>query len=165
MTAYYGKYRGLVVNNVDLNRMGKLQVSCPQVLGESILSWAMPCVPFAGVMEGFYMMPNIGSNVWVEFEAGDPSRPIWSGCFWTQQTIPPNALLPTVRTIKTSGCELTLDDTPGAGGITLQVLPPTVAVPCTIKCDVTGIEINVGAAKVKLDPATVDLNDGALKVI
>jgi hypothetical protein len=165
MTEYFGKYRGLVVNNVDPNRMGKLQVSCSQVLGENVLAWAMPCVPFAGFGEGFYMMPMPGSNVWVEFEAGNPDRPIWSGCFWTRQTIPMHALLPTVRTITTLGAELTLDDTPGAGGVTIQVGPPTVVVPCTIKLDVTGIEISVGAATVKLDPATVDINNGALKVI
>lgn len=165
MTDYFGKYRGLVVNNIDPNRMGRLQVSCSKVLGENVLSWAMPCVPFAGFQEGFYMLPNIGSNVWVEFEEGDPDRPIWSGGFWTRQQIPPKALLPTVRTITTLGAELTLDDTPGAGGVTLFVGPPTVAVPCTIKCTVAGIEITVGGASIKLDPARVDINNGALQVI
>ncbi len=165
MTQYFGKYRGLVVNNIDPNRMGRLQVACPTVLGENVLSWAMPCVPFAGIMEGFYMMPTIGSNVWVEFEGGDPRYPIWAGCFWTQQTIPPKALTPFVRTIKTVGCEVTLDDTPGAGGVTIQVLPPTVGVPLTVKMDVTGILINVGAATIKLDPAQIMMNNGALTVI
>ena len=103
MTRYYGKYRGLVTSNLDPNRMGRLQVACPQVLGENLLAWAMPCVPFAGISEGFFMMPMPGSNVWVEFEAGDPDRPIWSGCFWTQQTTPFAAVAPTVRMIKTLG--------------------------------------------------------------
>ena len=165
MTRHYGKYRGLVTNNIDPNRMGRIQVSCSQVLGENILAWAMPCVPFAGIQEGFYMIPTIASNVWVEFEAGDPTRPIWSGCFWTRQQIPATALLPTVRMIKTLGCQLTLDDTPGIGGITLMAGPPAIAVPCTIKLNVAGIEINVGAAKITLDPARVDVNNGALQVI
>ena len=166
MKQHFGKYRGKVVQNLDPNRMGRIQVACPQVLGENILSWAMPCVPFAGMQEGFYMIPNIGSNVWVEFEGGDPDHPIWSGCFWTRQQIPLNALLPTVRTIKTLGAELTLDDTPGVGGVTIQVSPPTVAVPCTIKCDVTGIKITVGtSATIAVDPVRVDLNNGALQVI
>jgi hypothetical protein len=165
VNTYFGKYRGVVVNNVDPKRMGRLQVSCPHVLGANALSWAMPCVPFAGIREGFYMLPTPTSNVWIEFEEGDPERPIWSGCFWTQQMIPTNALLPTVRTIKTLGAQMTLDDTPGKGGITLKVGPPTVAVPCTIACSVTGIEITVGSATIKLDPATVDVNNGALKVV
>lgn len=164
-TKYFGKYRGLVVNNVDPNRMGRLQVSCPHVLGENVLSWAMPCMPFAGPMEGFYTLPLIGSNVWVEFEAGNPDHPIWAGCFWTQQTIPPKALMPFVRTFKSTSCEVTLDDTPGAGGITLQALPPAVGVPTTITMDATGIKITVGAASIALDPARISLNNGALEVI
>jgi hypothetical protein len=162
---HYGKYRGLVMNNIDPNRMGKLQVACPAVLGENVMSWAMPCVPFAGIGEGFYMLPMIGSNVWVEFEAGDPGRPIWTGGFWTTGQIPTEAAFPTVRTISTLGARLTLDDTPGAGGVTLTLGPPTVGVPCTISFGVSGIEITVGAAKITLDPAKVDVNNGALQVI
>jgi hypothetical protein len=165
MSQFFGKFRGTVINNIDPNQMGRLQVSCPQVLGLNLLSWAMPCVPFAGIMEGFYMLPMIGSNVWVEFEAGDPDRPIWSGCFWGQGQLPPAAVLPTVRTIKTSGGELTLDDTPGAGGITVQAGPPVVAVPCSVKLSASGIEITIGGASIKLDPARVNINNGALEVI
>ncbi len=166
MSTYYGKYRGTVVNNLDPMRMGRLQVSCPHVFGPNVLAWAMPCVPFAGNLEGFYMLPLPGSNVWVEFEAGDPDRPIWTGCFWTTQTIPPTALTPLVRTIKTLSCSITLDETPGAGGVSLQVLPPLVTTPCTLRLDATGILINVGGATVKLSPPNiVDINAGALTVI
>lgn len=162
MPQFFGKYRGKVVNNVDPNRMGRLQVSCPHVLGANLMSWALPCVPFAGVGEGFYMLPTIGSNVWLEFEAGDPDRPIWTGCFWGRNEVPSNASLPTTRTIKTRGLELTLDD---ALGITIQAGPPTVGVPCTVKLAAQGIEITVGAASIKLDPARVSVNEGALEVI
>ncbi len=165
MTQYLGKFRGSVVNNIDPSRMGRLQVSCPQVLGLNLFSWAMPCVPFAGMLEGFYMLPTIGSNVWVEFEAGDPDRPIWSGCFWDPGQIPGNALMPTVRTIKTSGAELTLDDTSGAGGVTIQAGPPVIGLPCTIKLSASSIEISIGGASVKLDAARVNINNGALEVI
>ena len=40
-------------------------------------------------------------------EAGDPSRPIWSGCFWTTQTIPLHAAAPTVRTIASTTATVT----------------------------------------------------------
>lgn len=165
MTQYFGKYRGLVTNNVDPNRMGRLQVSCSQVLELNLLAWAMPCVPFAGFGEGFYMMPTIGSNVWVEFEAGNPERPIWTGCFWSEQQIPAKALLPTVRTITTLGAELTLDDTPGAGGVTINVGPPVVPIPCTISAGVDGITVTTGVGTVAVQAAGVDVNNGALKVI
>jgi hypothetical protein len=59
-------------------------------------------------------------------------------------------------------CELTLDD---VLGIKVQVMPPAAPVPCTISLGATGIEITVGAASIKLDPARVSVNDGALEVI
>ena len=45
----------------------------------------MPCVPYAGDAGRLYMLPEPGTGVWVEFEAGDPSYPIWSGCFWADE--------------------------------------------------------------------------------
>ena len=45
-------------------------------------TWALPCVPFAGINAGFFAVPAIGSAVWIEFEQGDPDYPIWAGCFW-----------------------------------------------------------------------------------
>jgi hypothetical protein len=165
MNPYFGKYRGTVTNNVDPNRMGRLQVSCPEVLELNALAWAMPSVPFAGANEGFYMMPSVTSNVWVEFEAGDPERPIWSGCFWTTQTIPAHAMLPTVRTIATTSATITLDDTPGTGGVTLSLGPAGSPPTCTISCGVTGIDISMGANKVAVRVDGVDVNNGALKVM
>ena len=62
------------------DRPGLLQV--PDVLGETPSSWAMPCVPAAGIQAGIFIVPPIGSQVWVEFEQGDPDYPIWTGGFW-----------------------------------------------------------------------------------
>ena len=45
---FFGKYRGKAVNNVDPLKLGRLQVEAPAVLGSGRLSWALPCVPFAG---------------------------------------------------------------------------------------------------------------------
>ena len=52
------------------------------VLGEVPTSWATPCAPVAGINAGFFAVPMVGSGVWIEFEAGDVSRPIWSGGYW-----------------------------------------------------------------------------------
>ena len=98
---YYGKYRGTVLNNVDPEQRGRLMLSVPDVLGTVPSSWAEPCVPLAGPTGppmGVYLVPPIGSGVWVEFEHGDPSYPIWVGCRWgAQSDIPPlaRASLPT----------------------------------------------------------------------
>ncbi|HBL27563.1 MAG TPA: baseplate assembly protein, partial [Acidobacteria bacterium] len=55
--AFYGKYRGKVSNNIDPLQIGRLQVSVPEVLGDGRLSWALPCVPFAGPGVGFFALP------------------------------------------------------------------------------------------------------------
>lgn len=82
MSNFYGKYRGLVVNNVDPLGQGRIQV---QVLAVSDTStWALPCLP-AGGLSGQFEPPPVGAGVWVEFEAGDPANPIWAGNMWGAQ--------------------------------------------------------------------------------
>src|SRR5688572_30490067 len=78
----YGKYRGTVMNNVDPLGMGRIQAFVPEVLQAVPTGFAMPCAPVAGIKAGFFAVPPIGSGVWIEFEAGDVSRPIWVGGFW-----------------------------------------------------------------------------------
>jgi hypothetical protein len=161
----YGKYRGSVVNNIDPLQIGRLQISCSAVLGESIFAWALPCSPYAGPGVGFFMLPPIGADIWVEFEAGNPDKPIWTGGFWTVGQTPAIPALPTTKIIKTEGATIKLDDLPGAGGVTIEVLPPTVAIPVRIALTAQGIEISCGGASVAMDPVRVTINNGALEVI
>ena len=82
---YFGKYRVTVVQNVDPERKGRVQVTVPDVLSLIPSTWAEPCVPLAGPTGppmGVFMVPPIGAGVWVEFEQGNPNRPIWVGCRW-----------------------------------------------------------------------------------
>jgi len=123
---YWGKYRGTVLDNVDPLAMGRLLVEVPQVPAAAE-NWAMPCVPYAGFQVGFFAMPEIDANVWVEFEGGNPSFPIWAGCFWAEGHAPlPFAEDPLCKVFKTPGNMLLLDDTPGEGGVTLTSGPPAV---------------------------------------
>jgi hypothetical protein len=165
MRPFFGKYRGTVTSNIDPQNMGRVQVSVPAVLGEGRLSWAMPCAPFAGNGVGFFAVPPVGANVWVEFEAGDPDYPIWSGGFWGIGEAPAQPALPFVKVLKTEAVTLKLDDTPGAGGFTLEVGPPAVAVPVRIVCDSGGVEISTGASKIEVTSVSVSVNGGALEVI
>lgn len=82
---HWGKYRGTVVDNQDVPPKGRLLVSVPGIV---ITNWAMPCVPFASILAGTFIRPEIGSNVWVEFERGDPDMPIWTGSWWGDGRIP-----------------------------------------------------------------------------
>ena len=83
---FYGKYRGLVVDNHDPESLGRLTVRVPSVLGSEVVTgWAMPCVPYGGDPDqGFLCIPEPGAGVWVEFEEGALEFPIWVGTFWSK---------------------------------------------------------------------------------
>jgi hypothetical protein len=149
---HYGKYRGKVLDNVDPLFLGRILANVAAVPG-MIMNWCMPCVPYAGQGVGFYAIPPIGANVWIEFEGGDTNYPIWSGCFWAEKEVPtggaglPN---PMVKVFKTAFATLVLNDTPEVGGITLECHPEAVTVPLSMKFDSTGITILAPPATIKM---------------
>lgn len=162
---FYGKYRGKVSNNLDPLQLGRIQVTVPEVLGDGRLSWALPCMPFAGPGVGFFALPPVNANVWVEFEGGDPDHPIWSGCFWDVGQVPAKPAIPHMMVLKTQGVTLQLSDVPGGGGLTIEVNPPAVAIPLKMTFTSAGIEIRNGKNSIKLTAVSVNVNDGALEVI
>lgn len=160
MREFFGKYRGKVENNLDPLQMGRVQVSVPAVLGEGSLSWAMPCVPFAGAGVGFFAIPPSGANVWVEFEGGDPDYPIWSGCFWGAGEVPATPAVEQMKVFKTGLATITINDIPGAGGVTIETTTGA-----KIAITATGIEINNGmGGSIQLSGPQVSINNGALEV-
>lgn len=85
---FYGKYRATVTDNNDPLSLGRVRASVPEVLGDVNTGWALPVAPYAGDGSGFYMVPPVGAGVWIEFEAGDVSRPLWVGCWWSDGQLP-----------------------------------------------------------------------------
>jgi len=164
---FYGKYRGLVLNNIDPEQRGRLMVQVPDVLGLGLSSWAMPCVPMAGIQMGAYFVPLIGSGVWVEFEGGDPDYPIWTGGFWGfAAEVPALALAgipgsPNIVLQTTGQNTLMISDVPGpTGGIMLK--SPTGA---SIIVNDTGIYIQNGkGASIVMTGPTTTINNGAFVV-
>ena len=132
----YGKYQGTVMNNLDPQSLGRLQAFVPRVLGEIPTGWAKPCVPYAGPTSGFFSVPPIGAGVWIEFEAGDVSQPIWTGCYWGAAELPmkpPGApSQPTTRIWRTeTGLTVVMDDMAQTitltDGVTLNSVEVSVA--------------------------------------
>jgi uncharacterized protein involved in type VI secretion and phage assembly len=165
MKQYFGKYRGTVINNIDPMQIGRIQAKVPDVARAT--SWATPCVPFAGPGSGQFALPPIGAHVWIEYEQGNPSRPIWSGCFWgSAAEVPALALaaLPAQTIVlQTAGRHtLVVSDAQGpAGGILLKT-----ATGAMISLSDAGIVISNGkGATITLTGPTVDVNDGALTVV
>lgn len=116
---YYGKFRGFVTDNADPEQRARIKVRVPSVFGQQETFWALPCLPFGGLADqGLFMVPEVGAQVWVEFEEGNQDRPIWTGVFWQpSEAVPDEAQKesPTTRLLKTpSGHVLQFDDESGA---------------------------------------------------
>ncbi len=167
---FWGKYRGTVLNNVDPEMRGRLQITVPDVLNLVPTTWAEPCTPLAGPTGpgmGVYLVPPIGAAVWVEFERGDPNYPIWVGCRWgSPSDIPPlaHAGLPVSPNIvlQTLGQHsLVISDLPGpTGGLMLKS-----ATGASIIVNDTGIYIQNGrGASLIMTGPTVTVNNGALVI-
>lgn len=86
---HFGKYRGLVTDNNDSTKRGRIKVKVPAVLHD-LEAWAVPCLPYTGKNVGSYLIPEPKAGVWVEFEGGDPSYPIWTGGYWADDELPQN---------------------------------------------------------------------------
>ena len=165
---YFGKYRGMVLNNVDPMQMGRLMVQVPDISGLFPSSWALPCFPVTGKQMGVWVLPVIGSGVWVEFEQGDPDYPIWTGCFpGSAADVPALALAgnpasPSIVLQTTMQNTLMISDMPGpAGGILLKTMTGAL-----ISINDVGITISNGkGAIIAMNGPAVNINAGALTII
>lgn len=164
---FLGKFRGVVVNNVDPMQIGRIQAIVPDV-SPIPSSWAMPCLPWAGINTGVFTVPPPGSGVWIEYERGDPDYPIWVGGYWgtaaevplLARAVPPAVPGITIQTTLKNG--LTISDVPGpTGGILIQTTTGAM-----ISVSDVGIVISNGkGAIINMTGPTVDVNLGALTVI
>lgn len=163
---YYGKYRAAVLNNADPQLQGRIQVQLGDRYGLFPSTWAMPAFPFAGIASGMVALPAIGSSVWVEFEAGDPDYPIWSGSFWPDPAgFPPLALAgatpatPNIHLQTSLGTSVTLSDNPA------QQVFITTLTGATVIIGTAGITIMNGqGASIAMVGPSVIINNGALTI-
>ncbi|MBX9643793.1 MAG: phage baseplate assembly protein V, partial [Novosphingobium sp.] len=148
---FHGKYRGKVIENIDPLFQGRIIADVPSVPG-SLLNWAMPCTPYAGPNVGFYAVPPIGANVWIEFEGGDPGYPVWVGCFWgpTEVLHVPEPVVPELKVFKTEYTTIVINDLPEVGGFSLKCNPLAVDIPLTMTFDSTGITINCPESTIRM---------------
>jgi uncharacterized protein involved in type VI secretion and phage assembly len=176
---FYGKYRGTVFNNLDPLQLGRIQALVPDVFGLIPSSWAMPCVPIAGKQQGIFVLPQIGSGVWIEFEQGEPDYPIWVGGFWgivaevpalalAPPPIPPGQNIVVQTTLQNTIIVSDAAPTPATGGI---VLKSTTG--ATIVVNDSGIYIQNGkgaailmaGTSLTITGAPVNINNGALTIV
>jgi hypothetical protein len=158
---YYGKYRGRVTSVDDPLNLGRLKARVPAVLGDVETGWALPSLPFAGPNQGQFTLPPVDAGVWIEFEAGDPSYPIWTGCFWSSGQLPADeagtAATPPMKILRSAeGLVLSLNDQ-----------TQTISLSDRSGANLLKIEVQAGSVrvqaqtKVTVEAPQIELVDGA----
>lgn len=165
---FWGKYRGIVSHNDDGEgqgkggqKLGRIRAVVPDVFGTNSSGWALPCVPYAGDHVGWFAVPPEGAWVWIEFEQGNPDKPIWSGCFWQGSEVPVDPYTPDRKVLKTGVGTLTINDGSDDASLSIELAGnKTFKIVMSSK----GIVIDNGDATVKLDGKKVSINGDSLEV-
>jgi uncharacterized protein involved in type VI secretion and phage assembly len=180
---WYGVAPATVSDIVDPDGQGRIQVIlpwCPDAGGARYEAWARIATLFAGKDRGSWFIPEVGDEVLVAFEHGDPARPYVLGGLWNGSDSPPESASKQNdrKVIKSrNGVKVTLDDksgqeklileTPGGQKITLKDGPGAVDIEDSngnsVKLETAGITITA-AAKVTVNAAQVAVSAGMVQV-
>jgi len=154
---FFGKYRGLVTDNQDPLSLGRVKAKVPELLGDVETGWALPAAPYSGDGVGVYTIPAPEAGVWIEFESGDVSRPIWTGCWWGSGQLPKDetgsATTPSRKIIRTEeglllslddgGKTITLSDSNGSNLLKIETQPGQIKIQATAKVVVEAPQIEL----------------------
>lgn len=155
---FYGKYRGTVAELESDGSLCRLRAYVPDVYGSGVKSpLALPALPFAGPSHGFVVMPEQNDGVWIEFEAGDIARPIWTGC-WFAQGDRPDPSTAKARVLATSaGHKLVLDD----DAQKVQLLHSGGA---ELTMEQSQITLKLGSCQIVISQSDININNGMVKI-
>jgi uncharacterized protein involved in type VI secretion and phage assembly len=168
---YHGVYPALVTDIVDPDSLGRVEVSFPWLGsdGDDVRAWATLCTPYADDEQGLLILPEVGSQVVVAFEAGNLRRPYVLGAAWNgKESLPQtpekannirvlrsradsrlefddSAGSAKVRITMASGHQVTLDD--GAQEVTIKH-----AGGCTVKLTAANVEVTANATVTVTSP-------------
>jgi hypothetical protein len=159
---FSGKYRGIVNEIVtdtgnERENMGFITVQIPEIYYECSIPLVKPCVSFAGEKCGFFAFPKKGDHIWIEFEGGDQSRPIWSGFWWKKGDIPDFVNLDTVGLVSRTGHRIILNDKNGTISL-VHAKGPEIAL---TKDEIT---FKVGRTKMVISGKGVNINGNTFEV-
>jgi len=114
---FTGIYIGLVVDNDDPKKLGRLKISIPSVYGnieKEDLPWAEPCFPYGHNDKGIFFIPELNSLISVMFINGSPYKPLWLGAiFREEENVVPSEVkdvYPDRKIIKTNSGYIMFDD-------------------------------------------------------
>ncbi|MGJ0506531.1 MAG: phage baseplate assembly protein V [Methylocystis sp.] len=172
--AYYGLYPALVVDIVDQDGLGRVKVRFPSLDAGDAYTWARLLSCYAEDDQGWQIMPSVGTEVIVGFEAGDPSRAYIVGAAWNGREKPPETprAANDKRVLVTrAGSRLEFDDNADAtkatlslrSGHTVELDDATQRVTvrsaggCSVVLDAAGVTVTANAS-VTINAASVDIN-------
>jgi len=117
---FYSKYRGYVYDRNDPLGLGRVKIACPEVYGDMVLDhWAWPASNYSGNGYGSQVIPKRNDLVWIEFEKGNPRKPLWSYGYFGKGEKPDELKDVDNYWFKTpSGHLIELDDTNGIINVT-----------------------------------------------
>ncbi|HZI18153.1 MAG TPA: phage baseplate assembly protein V [Pyrinomonadaceae bacterium] len=180
----YGSYVALVTDISDPQHQGRVRVRLPWMpddSGAGYEAWARLATLMAGADRGTWFVPDVGDEVLVTFEAGDPRRPFVVGALWNGSDSPPERMDGAGNNYKKSivsraGVRVTLDDTDGQVSLTLETPQQSIELKDggrsveikdangnSIKLDASGVTITA-AAKVSISAGTMEISAGMLTV-
>src|SRR5215471_12325471 len=85
----YGVVMGIVTNNQDPDKMGRVRVKFPWLSDDHESWWARIATPMAGPGRGIYFLPEVDDEVLIGFEHGDVRSPYVIGGLWNGKDAPP----------------------------------------------------------------------------
>jgi uncharacterized protein involved in type VI secretion and phage assembly len=120
----YGVTIGVVTNNQDPDKLGRIKVKFPWLSDQQESAWARLLSPMAGNDRGFYCLPEVDDEVLVAFDHGQVDFPYILGALWNGKDKPPGTNddgKNNQRLIKSrSGHVIILDDADGAEKIIIR---------------------------------------------
>ena len=182
---WYGVYPALVDDIKDPDGQGRVKITlpwAPDTGGGRYEAWARMATLMGGNNRGSWFIPDVGDEVLVVFEGGDPRRPYVVGGLWNGSDQPPESMDGAGQNNRKvlrsrNGVKLTMDDasgqeqliveTPGGQKITLKDGPGNVEIVDSngnsIKLETSGISITA-SAKVTVNASSVEVSAGMVTV-
>jgi uncharacterized protein involved in type VI secretion and phage assembly len=167
----YGVVTGVVTNNQDPDKLGRVRVRFPWLSEEDESWWARIAAPMAGDERGVYLLPEVDDEVLVVFEHGDVRFPYVIGALWSEKAPPPETNdggSNDRRVLKSrSGHVIRLDDTDGDEKIEIvdkdeknSIVVSTADGTITIAAD-SDIELKSASGKLKLSANGIEITSQA----
>lgn len=170
-TRINGVVVGVVTNNQDPQKMGRVKVKFPWLSDADESNWARVATPMAGKERGFYFLPEVDDEVLVAFEHGDARFPYVVGALWNGTDTPPADNADgknNVRVIKSrSGHVIRLTDEDGKEKIEIidkseknSIVIDTSEKTLTITTD-KDIVLSAAQGSIKLDAKEIEIKSSA----